>query len=270
MILFNESTHTYYNNETGEIYDSVTTIIGKYKTPFDSVKIARKFLIKNALRLNTPEFAEELINRYNLSISIEEFLATPLTVEKLIEYWNHAGDHGRRRGNAYHFEKEYTTMYLETDLLEDYNDYIEDLSKLKDGVYPELRLYHHGYRIAGTADKVTIERPYFDMGDYKTMKKPITKANYGKFMKPPIQFIPDANYYHYLIQLCIYSWILIQNGFVPRKLELIHKQWMDHETIPEDKRDYSMTEEEQKKVRIIPYSYDPKLAPLILEDYRNG
>jgi hypothetical protein len=269
MILFDESNHTYVNSDTGEFYDSVTTVIGKYKTPFDSVKIGTKFLEKNSHRIGSDEFAIELITKYNLDISVEEFWLTPLTLDRLLGYWQYAGDYGRRRGNAYHFQKEYETMYIETKLQEDYNDFVVDLSFLDDGVYPELRLFHHGYRIAGTADKVVIERPYFDMLDYKTMKKPITKANYGKFMKLPISFIPDANYYHYMIQLNIYAWILVQSGFKPRKMELVHKRWMDHEVIPDKERDFTITEKKQKEPLHIPYTYDMTLAPLILNHYRN-
>ena len=38
MIVFNEEKHTYTNSKTDEKYISVTTLLGKYKTPFDKDK----------------------------------------------------------------------------------------------------------------------------------------------------------------------------------------------------------------------------------------
>ena len=35
-ITFDEPSHTYTHNETGEKYTSVTTLLGKYKKPFDA------------------------------------------------------------------------------------------------------------------------------------------------------------------------------------------------------------------------------------------
>ena len=37
-VILNHDTHVYTNTETGEVYTSVTTFIGKYKKPFDKDK----------------------------------------------------------------------------------------------------------------------------------------------------------------------------------------------------------------------------------------
>jgi hypothetical protein len=41
-ITFDEPSHTYTHNETGEKYTSVTTLLGKYKKPFDSETVATR------------------------------------------------------------------------------------------------------------------------------------------------------------------------------------------------------------------------------------
>ena len=112
-----------------------------------------------------------------------------------------------------------------------------------DGVYLEKKLWHHGYRIAGRADKITIttERRYgaldgmlvpdtvrwAHVDDYKTNEKldresyQFKNGNY-KMMKPPIGHLMDCNWIHYCLQLSTYMLMLEYQGFLPGKMRIKH------------------------------------------------
>jgi hypothetical protein len=126
----------------------------------------------------------------------------------------------------------------------------EDIPWLQrpDGVYAEQKLWHHGYRIAGRADKITIvtdknslisrdDRPWDWWGDqgkrtahisdHKTNERLDFKSyqfksgNY-KMMLPPLGHLMDCNWIHYCLQLSTYMFMLEYQGFQPGTITIIH------------------------------------------------
>lgn len=256
-MFFLEDEHKYIHKVTGGEYPSVTTILGHYKNKFDSISISEKY-VETHPEIQTPEGAKELIDRYMLDMSVDEFLSEPVTAERLRDFWSQASLNATIKGNNFHYTQEIQTIYLETNLPSDYNDHVDNLwTDLADGVYPELRIWHDDYQIAGTIDKVVIKHPYVDIYDYKTNKRVLSKGSDRKKMLYPLHFLNDADYYHYQMQLNIYGYLLELWGYKVRKLEIHHKRFLDSDEVPANYRMMWETPEQVKKLKIIPLEYYP-------------
>lgn len=244
MVRFDPIKHKYYN-DAGTEYISVTTLIGKYESPKDRVKMARTFLR----------------NRPHLQMTIHEVIAM----------WDKNLKDAGERGTKYH-EKQEQKELKDSNIINksNFHDYLFniDISNLPDGVYPELRIFNHKLGLAGHADKITVKNRDVWIGDHKTNKKGIQKNSYrDQRMLEPLHFLPDCNYYHYTLQLSTYGWMLEQFGYNIKGMQLEVKRFMDDEEIPEKYRIPWKSEEEQRKVEIIPLQYRPDWVELMLEDY---
>lgn len=207
-VTFDEALHE-YKNPRGRKYTSATTLVGKFKQPFDSIAVSEAYAKKHG---NTPEHWRK--------------------------QWASITQHACARGTKFHKTKE-KIMLETTGIIHnntafpvvDINKFTEpniDYSTLPDGIYPELLLWNHYWEMAGLADIVTIEGDYFDIDDYKTNKK-IDTSSYKhyktghKMMKFPIQHLQDCNFIHYSIQLSIYAYMLEQlTGKTARRLTFHH------------------------------------------------
>jgi hypothetical protein len=237
QVSFDEPTHTYRNTSTNEIYTSVTTKLHKYTNLFDEIRISEEYVARRPGQGLTPE-----------GVRAE---------------WKDINTKALTKGSTYHLNEELESLWTETNLNQDYNDYVVDIAKLPDGVYPELRLYLHKYKLAGTADKIVIETingiRYVDVFDHKTNSKELSKKGFkGQTMLYPLNYLQDAEYYHYEMQLNIYAWILEQYGYVVRNIEIFHKRFLDDQEIPFDHMPlWGATEENLRKVRNYKYQYLP-------------
>lgn len=252
MIEFKEAEHKYFQKD--KEYISVTTLIGKYKNKFDTWKEATKYKVRHS---------------------------DPRSVQEIVQAWDLVRIEACERGSEYHEIKEIENLYKNANLEKGYVEKIIKLSDLPDGLYPELRLYNDEYEIAGHADIVRIERPYIDVEDYKTNKDKydkvtgalkdlgISKKSWGKNMLYPLQGLPDANFYHYTVQLNIYAWMLKQEGFIPRNLKLLHKKYMENEVVhPNDL--IMQSEEDARKIKEYNLEYNDKLVETLLKHYKYG
>jgi hypothetical protein len=186
--------HT-YENEKGELYTSVTTLIKKYTPQKDWNEIAAKFAKKNKK-------------------SVEEVQAA----------WKEEGKKAVDKGTAYHEKME--NLYKETgqfkieeqDCLVYDSPIIEGIKvardlKLDQGIYPELLIFSHKYKLAGQADLVEVVNGKINVKDYKTNKK-IDKESYKhwkdghEMMNFPANKFMNCNYWHYALQLNIYMFML--------------------------------------------------------------
>ena len=71
----------------------------------------------------------------------------------------------------------------------------------------ELSMFHCGLHVAGQADLLCVdEKGGVVIVDWKRSKR-ITRHGW-KHMKAPLAHLPDANYYHYALQLNLYRYIL--------------------------------------------------------------
>lgn len=240
IILFDEPSHTYTTPE-GHKFTSVTTVIGKYETPFN--------------------------RDYWLKVKAKE---RGITVEMLAEEWDKTNQEACERGNLIH-------NLLEDNIREGYkklknptqgtfsldkNNAISSVNQLHRkpnfkiiyNLYPEIfnyliSLLERGYilyaenriclidfLIAGTIDLLAVKADYSDfiIVDWKTNKKPLYfKSGYiskrtGKwvdkvqFFKEPLNFIPECKGMLYSLQLSTYAYMVEQYGLNCKGLALFH------------------------------------------------
>ena len=201
-VQYDDATHTYYTIYRGErrIYTSATTLIGRYKEKFDAQRIAENYALKNG---NTPEY--------------------------WIKKWATISKEACDKGSTEHKHREnldYKDKGINTS-----GKRLLNYHSLQDGIYPELKLWHHLWCIAGRADKVTIEtvnnKRFMHIADYKTNKE-ISNVGFqfknGKYktMFKPLGHLHDCNLVHYTLQLSLYQYMAEYLGFYPGTRTLIH------------------------------------------------
>lgn len=208
-VTLNEATHV-YTNDYGQVYTGCSTLVGICKNPFNTQERATAYALKHG---QTPEY--------------------------WIEQWKIKKDMACEIGHEFHKNKE---EYSENQVIElrfkkpykvrnQYLIHTDDLFEYPDGLYNEMDLWHHGYQIAGRADKVFIETiggiRYVDIDDYKTNEQ-IEMLSYKykngsyKMMLRPLGHLMDCNYIHYELQQSIYAFMLESYGFTIRSMRLLH------------------------------------------------
>jgi len=86
----------------------------------------------------------------------------------------------------------------------------------------EKIIFDENLRIAGTMDlfaKSKKDGKYWIL-DHKTNERIDIENRYNNFGLPPIEHIPDTNYYHYCSQLSLYEYILKEVGYIPKDAEV--------------------------------------------------
>ncbi len=194
-IIFTDLDHSY---KSGDIkYTSVSTLISKYKTPYNAEYWSMYKAYEN---LFLPEEFKKLKEGYKREdpalFNHLRFYADELQAKKLqqsiLKDWEKERNKSIVKGNMYHEAKE--TEAIENGFLInpfDNKDYetvnsviiekvgnkelrkpnYSKLEDLIDGFHPELLLWNNHYQLAGQADKVYIETVsgvrYIDIDDYK-------------------------------------------------------------------------------------------------------
>lgn len=236
-VTFLEGPHVYLN-EKNQRYLSVTQLIDKFKNKFDPHSQA----LASIANPNSKYYGR--------------------TYEEVRAEWDKAGEDARVRGTAFHKGKEdhhndqakqvrelgmhgfipNPAMIIPEEDSNVMTDYIE----LPDGVYSELILWSHEYKLAGIADKIIIDGDYFDVEDYKTNKEIKTTSYYKRgegyqMLQFPLNHIMDCSFYHYELQLGIYAYMFAQlSGKKPRKLTILHHPTVNGK-ITEECTPYSLT-----------------------------
>lgn len=205
-----DENHTYIS-DSGDNYISTTRLIKQYEQWKDWNEIARRYAEKNKK-----------------------------TVEEVQAAWREEGRKAIDKGIAYHNK-------MEADLIEQMNIEVEGRSyqvfptplqdgikialglKLDEGVYPELIVYSHKYKVAGQADVVEIVNGKINIIDYKTSKE-IKMESYKhwrhghEMLKFPVSHLMNCNFNTYSLQLNIYMFLL--KGHNPKlkvgKMEIHH------------------------------------------------
>jgi hypothetical protein len=182
MLVFDPVSHSYKNEFTGEFYTSATTLIHKYKKPFDTEKMAARVAKKEGI-----------------------------TVEEVKAKWKEGNDKSKDYGTELHTVIE---QYLKTGIVESsYTDFVQsyidlDIVTRKDELLVEERLYSHEYKIAGTADIIRNEKDGgFSVFDLKTNKKFNLYNPYNEFLLAPLQHLTASEYSIYSLQLSLYAYM---------------------------------------------------------------
>lgn len=191
---FLEKNHQYLN-EQDEVYTSVTTLIKKYEPQKDWNEIAEKYAKKNKR-----------------------------TVEDVRAEWKAEGDKAIAKGTAFHNKMEALYNDKGSIILEENEckvfpspiiegvKYAKDL-KLSKGIYPELLIFSHRYKVAGQADLIEVVNNKINVKDYKTNKEIKMESykhwkNGQEMMLYPVNNLMNCNYWHYCLQLNLYMLML--------------------------------------------------------------
>lgn len=220
---YDDAIHRY--SFQGIPYTSSTQVVEKFSHPFDQQSVAIAYAAKHG---NTPEY--------------------------WIQQWNQKRDESLVRGNGIHDANETALQGMQLASFQGTARPVhgpaireeDDWYQRPDGIYTERKLWHHGYRVAGRADKIILETHGYissmpatgkepreavrtaHIEDYKTNEK-LDKVSYQykstgdyKMMKAPIAHIMDCNWWHYCLQLSLYMFMLEYQGFKPGTMSIIH------------------------------------------------
>ena len=181
MIVFDSKFHAYTNSETGNKYISVTTLLNKYKVPFDSATHSKRVAAQEGV---TPEF--------------------------VLESWKQTTKTATDRGTKIHNLME---SFIKDDEVDEtynylYNSYSKFVAKhignYKQVLSEEL-LFLHDYEVAGTADLIYERKDDFIVADFKTNKKFRFTNNFNDYFTAPINHLMYCEFNTYALQLSMYA-----------------------------------------------------------------
>lgn len=270
MVEFDKEKHQYKKN--GKIYTSVTTVISKYKNPFDP----QYWAIYKACKDVISAAGEVGWSRYKRAAGgwegvVAHFKKNGHSLHKEIavrkaEYlhaWDVKGHNARTVGTAVHAWKEKAIIgskaLASSTSGEMVNIHVSQDALLRaqdftgNRLFAEIIISNDEYEVAGMADRVEKYEKIIHIKDYKTSAKIEKIAFQDKKMKHPLEELPDCNYYHYMMQFSFYAWMFAQMGYEIGTLELQH-------LLPPRFEDKDM----------VPYKmeYRPDLVEKMLKDFR--
>lgn len=208
-VIYRDHDHTYWCN--GVRYTSATQALDKFKNHFD---------------------VEAQSTRY-----AEKAGATP---EVWQERWDDIRVRSLVRGNKIHNEREELTLSRGVEVhagrpLPVPNPALygerTPLIYWPDGVYTEVILHSHRYRLAGRCDKLVLYTEngirYGDIDDYKTNRiirfnSYRDRSGTAQMMRYPLEHLEDCNFIHYEIQVSEYFVMLEEMGIRAGAGRIIH------------------------------------------------
>lgn len=261
MIKFDPVEHK-YTNEKGEHYISVTQFLHHFIEPFEKDKDfwlyyktiqylsdiptskIKKYdeLLDN--RIGKKIFTQREYNRI-VKYALGECYKNPETllnyfgVDERFEIeinsgyvdasWKDKNEKAKEKGTAFHNWKENKQLkekifkYKGLDInVHDGSREFKTLANLEPGVYTELKLWNHEYKLAGTSDQIIILPGKIALcRDWKTNSE-ITVSNKYQNMKYPVSHLEDCHLSHYNLQLSVYGWMLEQFGYTVKYMEFEH------------------------------------------------
>ncbi len=182
-IKFDEASHTYTHVDTGAPFISVTTLLGKYKQPFDryghSKRVAKREGVSQELVL---EMWEEEKNRA---------CTRGTDIHKILEDYISCGD----------VKDNYGWLCKSYDMAAE-----RSIDSFKN-VLCENLLYDEEHLVAGMADLIYEHKNEFTVGDFKTNKKFKFSSPYSERLKDPISHLHNCEFNVYGLQLSFYAYL---------------------------------------------------------------
>lgn len=246
-IFFEPIAHRYFN-EKNETYISCTQLVELFVPEFDKeFWLLYKALQKDLGYPNTEEgktgyksylkahgwvFADWGLKNINKLRKIAEKTGTDTETHTTVaveKEWKQINKEALTKGTNFHNTIEAAQLGSNTYKFEHskekvkvINDFSGNLLDIRtNGIIPELRIYNHKYRIAGTSDQPYFDLPYVDVNDWKSNKVIKTENKFGKMLHC-LSHLDDTNFNHYNIQLSLYAWMLEQYGYKPRNIGITH------------------------------------------------
>ena len=175
------------------MFRSPTGILKKFKEEFDSIPIAKKFVVKHKL---------------------------DITFQELLDQWAKKADAASYDGTLLHgfAESIWNDWGMEAPELSKSAYVIDFIEKLKEDytfVKTELLVFSLVLRLAGQVDLLLKDSSGYHIMDYKFIKAPLEKKSYYNFkikkykmMYGPFRFLYDTAFYHYSIQMELYRYLM--------------------------------------------------------------
>ena len=182
-IKFDEASHTYTHVDTGAPFISVTTLLGKYKQPFD---------------------------RYGHSKRVAK--REGVSQEMVLEMWEEEKNRACKRGTDIHkILEDYISCGDVKDnygwLCKSYDTAAERSIDSFKNVLCENLLYDEEHLVAGMADLIYEHKNEFTVGDFKTNKKFKFSSPYSERLKDPISHLHNCEFNVYGLQLSFYAYL---------------------------------------------------------------
>ena len=234
-IVFKEEGHTYESNDQDQIdWVSVTSLVGKFKEPFDGKTIAKK------------------------SSKNKRSKWYGMTPKEILDAWENEKNRAIKLGNWYHNQREADMLELNTiqregvevpiikPLVKENGNKLAPEQKLSDGLYPEHLVYLKSAKLCGQADVVEVVNGVININDYKTNKEIKEKGftnweGITKKLYNPVSHLDDCNLSHYNLQLSIYAYIIKKHN--PKlKIGKLTIQHVKFKQLGEDKNGYPINE----------------------------
>lgn len=184
-IIFDEKSHTYTHKTAGKC-TSATTVLGKFKKPFDKNFHATRVAKKECV-----------------------------TVDYVLEMWEHEKNKACERGTFIHKLLEDYIAYGDTGddlsynwLFKAYNSVVERAIGTIKEVLCENIVYNTEFKVAGMADLIYhIRGNKFIVGDFKTNKAFNFSSAYGEHMLAPVDHLQNCEFNVYGLQLSLYAYM---------------------------------------------------------------
>lgn len=257
-IAFVEETHKYFDvTDPSKQFVSVTTMIHSFSQPFDAdfwsaYKVLEKLLSKEAWNiekkslLNTKKFDKVLLELHE--IDENDFNREQ---QAILDAWDEEKRSSCERGTRIHAELENSFYTKKKDIdLAKYQiggkfECIKDKTELdlENGVYPEYLIHWQSsdgkLNVAGQIDLLVKKGNKITIGDWKSNRKIDTKSFFDSKTKKsvkmqfPLNAIDDCNYWHYVLQLSTYAFMIQQLNpeFEIEDLVLVHFDHNDNMTV---------------------------------------
>lgn len=186
MIVFDEKSHTYTNTESNKRYISVTTLLGKYKSTFDSKAHSKRVAEREGV-----------------------------TQEFVLESWKNTTKVATDRGNKIHRLMEQFIKIGEVDetynyLYKSYDNLVTKVIGNYKKVHSEKLLSLNEYEVAGTSDLIYEREDDFIVADFKTNKKYRFSTDFNDYFKVPVDHLPYCEFNTYALQLSLYAYMYEQ------------------------------------------------------------
>jgi hypothetical protein len=235
-IHFDESTHTYTRNNNE--YTSVTTLIKKYTPVFESDYWSTYKAVKDVLS-SYWEWSEykgnaggwegvvDFFKRNGAGAYEEEIKERK---QYYLDLWEELSQEALDKGTIVHerLEREILSgerkIYGNDSVLQPNQMGILNLQQFTgDGVFPELKVFNDRYKVAGMVDLVRKIGRTIHITDYKTCKEIAIESFRDEKLLPPLQLVPNSDFYKYQLQVSLYAWMLEQCGFDIGELTMEHR-----------------------------------------------
>lgn len=230
-VKFYDKDHSYKSIDEKENikWTSVTTLIHKFKKPFDSEATALK-----CSKGRNPKYNK-------------------MTPEEILALWKKENKRAINLGSWYHDQRERDLLACNTitrsgnaltviNPLMDGDVKLAPEQNLSEGIYPEHFVYLKSACVCGQGDRVEVYDGKINLYDYKTNKEIKLEGFKGpggktEKMLPPLSHLDACNYNDYALQLSVYMYIMLKHN---RSLEkgVIQMDHVEFEIESYDKNGY--------------------------------